>query len=151
MIEQETEIRNILGTFKYHLPESALGMISCNLGFVFLPIKLPLQIAAFLLFTVLCSMLLILIIFGQFGCALMATPCIALHIICHETPEPCKCCALIFLPFLTVFLILVFTFLMLMYPIFRNYYHHGIYDHLEKTILGGVKCYLESVKGLMSC
>ena len=95
-----------------------------------------------MLLTVLCSTLLIAIILAQFLCALMSTPMIALHIICNETPDPCKLCACIFFPFVTVFLILIFTFLMLMYPIFRNYYHHGIYDHLEKTILGGTKCYL---------
>ena len=37
-----------------------------------------------------------------------------------------------------------------MYPIFRNYYHHGIYDNLEKQTLGMVKCYLGCVRGIFS-
>ena len=121
-----------------------------NIGYVLFPIKICFQLVVFIFLTVFFSLILLFVILGQYMCAIMATPCIALHIICHETPEPCKCCALIFLPFLTVFLMVLFTFLMLMYPIFRNYYHHGIYDHLEKTILGGVKCYLGTMKGLIS-
>ena len=80
------------------------------------------------------------------------TPWIAIQILCHELPDSLKCIGtLILFPFLTVVLIFVFIGLFFLYPVFRNYYHHGIYDGMEKMITGAAKCFIVLVKNILTC
>ena len=102
-----------------------------------------------ILITVTGSVLLTISIVMRYACALAFTPLVACHIACVEVPPELRLCACIFYPLIVVFLIFLFSFLMVMYPVFRNYYHHGIYDELERSILGMSKCYLGCVKGII--
>ena len=119
-------------------------------GFLLLPIKIVFQGFLFLSLTIFGSMLLTLSIILRFATVVAVTPFIGLHIICHECPTIVKVFWCIFLPLLTVFLILIGTILMLTYPIFRNFYPHGVYDSLENSILEFVGCYLGAMKGIFS-
>ena len=150
ILNENNQIRKILFDFKYSPPESAIGRTFFNLGYILWPLKLALQLILIILLTAAGSALLTISIVMRYACALMFTPCIALHIVCAQVPPELRLCALIFYPLVLVFLILLFLVLMVMYPFFRNFYHHGIYDQLERSILGMSKCYLGCVKGIIS-
>lgn len=93
----------------------------------------------------------IIIIYGgsRYLLVLVIIAFLACHIVCAEVPPALRLFALIFYPLIVVFLILLLSVLMVMYCVFRNYYHHGIYDDLEKSLLGTSKYYLIGVKGIL--
>lgn len=57
---------------------------------------------------------------------------------------------LIFLPVLAALLAFFLLLIMILFPVMRNLYHHGIYDGVENVINELVLCYLGMASKILS-
>ena len=114
------------------------------------PFKLILQLFLFTFLTVIGSLVVILTYFLKYLQSLTLIPYVTIHVLCTELPYAARFFFIIFIPILVFSYFCMFTTLYAVYPLFRRYYHHGLYDGLEKILLKETICYLSMVKAIFS-
>ena len=115
-----------------------------------LPFKFIVQILFFLTITVLFSFLSLLGALIVFALLLAISPLIILALVCQIPDFFLRLLGIVFIPMFTVLLIGLLVIMALLYPIMRNYYHHGVYDGLENYVSFCALLYLKVVKWIFS-
>ena len=118
--------------------------------YILLPFKIGFQLFFFAVITVFFSLFSTLGALIVFSLLLAISPLIVLGLICQIPNFGLRILVLVFFPVLTALLIGFLVIMAAFYPIFRNYYHHGIYDGVENYVSFCALHYLKVVKWTFS-